>query len=398
MPLLDPPCFKGLVGCYEKVLHITDRDDSGVYVPPYGTSNPSGSFGGFGSGNNLVIGPGSGGNGTPSSRETDKDQYALYTVTLKNLGTKPISGLQLNHGPVPFGSTFNPLRSSKTCQFFSPFVQCNQSLDASQTKKFPIVYKITNGAHCRITPVLQTIRAAFADPAAGAPPVSATVQCTTLKGSELANALAQYKETAVPTAGTGAGIGGGKHLRAVYGITLKNLSNTMQNGVLAKHGPVPGDATFDAGKSDGSCSFTNTLTTCHRTIAASESQKFNIVYKVTDPLYCEHTAVLKTMSVASNVPNAPIPPVSATIDCVVEDDSALGSDSGTIDNSAVPEPQTGANDLYYQSMKTNDYILVPKQSVAIDAGVTPIFFVSCISIVLLGIAMFGGFSQKKGLN
>lgn len=509
MPLLDPPCFRGLVGCYEKILHITDRVDSGVYIPPYGTSSSvRGTFGGFGSGNAIVINPRSGSSSSlGSSGLNDKNQYALYTVTLKNLDTKPLSGLQLNHGPVPFGSTFDGLKSSKNCQFLSPLVQCNQTLGASQTKKFPIVYKITNGAHCRITPVLQTIRTAFANVTGGIPPVSVAVQCTTVQGSELDAALMKvnagsasndqyllytvtaknpavspltgvslehgavpgglafdasksaktcsmlkssvtctetigvsqtkkfpivYKVTdgsncdtvlplktikapaSVPASVqcilkngdeidqeiakiNAASVPNGKNLHAVYGVTLKNLSNSPFKGLTARHGAVPGDAIFDPAKSDASCSIENSMVTCNRDIDASETQRFKISYTVTDPEYCEHTPILKSIAVGTATPNAPIPPVSATIDCVMQDDSLSGNSMANEENISAPEPQTGANDLYYQSMKNDDFVLLPKTE-NIDVGISSILWLSCLSIGVIGTVLWMGFQQKRGLN
>ncbi len=602
MPLLDPPCFPGLVGCEPGY-----SPDGSVYIPPYDSSDGSSGFGDSGTGSNIIIGPRSGISSSLGSSGSDNNQYALYTVTLKNLGTKAVNGLQLRHGAVPFGSTFDPLKSSSSCSFLSPMIGCTESLAASATKKFPIVYKVTNSAHCRINPVLQTIRAEFSDPAAGSPPVSASVQCAIVKGSALDAELAKTKplssssssrsvvntvssssssrtgigagnssassrtgigsvnssassrtgvssvksstssRTTVSTGnssvssrtGVGAGnsssssrtaaskdqyavytvsaknngtsptngavlshgaipsglsfdpsksspacslsgnavtcrqdlvstetkkfpivykltdgkkcedvqglktistpatisasvqcvskngdeidqeiakqngdvasnmsssIGNGS-LFAVYDVTLKNLSNTPVDDIRAIHGTVPDDATFDDDKSDGSCAIGNSIVACKKNLGESATQNFTITYKVTDPEYCKNTPMLKTIAVQSASENAPIPPVSATVNCVMktEDDLSFGNGIGgenrqenaeVIYDPNTVEPQTGANDLYYQNVGTDDYVLIPHDTVSIGSISTPIFFLSLFSIVILGYAMLMRFAHR----
>ncbi|MSR67981.1 hypothetical protein EXS65_04140 [Candidatus Peribacteria bacterium] len=376
--LLDPPCFRGLVGCEPGY-----TPDGSVYIPPYTGSSSSRSFGGFG-----------GNAGTNSSAGlpglTDKDQYALYTVSAKNNGTSPLQGATLDHGPVPAGLTFDPARSSPACSLLGNSVTCKQDFLSGQTKKIPIVYRVNDGSKCETIEPLKTVKA----PAA----VAASVQCADKNGGEIDQEIATLNgDTATNASSDGSSNG----LLAVYNVTLKNRSNTPVNGIRAIHGTVPDDATFDPTKSDSRCAIGNSIVACTRSVEGSETQNFTITYKVTDPEYCKNTPILQTIAVQSVIENAPIPPVSGTVDCVVKQGDVLAgtaTDGGNNDYETIPEPQTGVNDLYYQSTRTNDYILIPKQSTPMESASTPMFFLSLFSIVILGCAMWMKFPRRTRLS
>ncbi len=195
--MLPPaPCIKGFVECdpgntREGNVSIPpwQPTDGSVTVPPYSSSRGSvtippwqSSKGSFAVApynpdqNGVSIPTGSG----------NKDLFAVYTVTLRNNSVNPLTGLQTLHGPVPFGGTFDPTYSDRSCSFLERIVGCNKDLNSSATDVFNIVYKITNPMYCRLTPVLQTVRVVYSNATdTTKPPATATVQCTVMDGNQV---------------------------------------------------------------------------------------------------------------------------------------------------------------------------------------------------------------------
>lgn len=140
----------------------------------------------------------------PASLSKKKtDLFAVYDVSLKNLSLRPLSGLAISHGPVPFGGTFDALRSASGCSIFTKIVGCSANLGPGETTSFRIVYRVTNATYCRVASVLNAVNVAWssADRGSVAPPVAASVRCEVRSGS-LSDAQAKTVGSPPVAAGT----------------------------------------------------------------------------------------------------------------------------------------------------------------------------------------------------
>lgn len=338
--LTPPPCLKGFIECDPGNTRHTGVDvppspsssQGSVTIPPYQSSETSFTVPPSQSSKRSVTIPPSNSSSRSgiglSSSTGNNNLFAVYRVTLRNQTKNPLKGLTLQHGPVPFGATFDPSRSEKSCSFVQKIVGCNQDAGDSETKIFPIIYKITNPAFCRISPVLQSIRTTYAQATNTAVPASASVQCTVMKGNELDRELAEKKalEDAKERAL--------KNPRAVYTVSLKNLGSKALKDLSITHGPVPSGLSFDPTRSDSHCTLAENNVVCTEDLAASTSKEFQITYKVTDGSKCETTPILQTVKTSEERSI-----VTSTVHCANVENGTSDSGSGSNLSSSSVKPK-----------------------------------------------------------
>lgn len=413
--LKDPPCFRQLIGCSDGAdlqgsvtIPTYSSSSASLTIPPYTPSNNGGI---------NIAGIGIGGSNSSRSFSVPslnlptagaKDLFAVYTVDLKNLSSKALSGIKLDHGPIPFGLNFDPVRSSSSCSLLSKLVGCTESLLPSQTKSFDVAYKTTNSAACRINSVLQSIKLA-------SPDATASVRCALKTGAEL-DALKQDSQKTGSQSGTGSAAGNNgisssskspvssqKKMIATYTVTLKNAGTTGASNLEIDHGPALG-ATLKKEVSDTSCSPLSSNTQCKKTLTPSASSSFKISYSVQDPEYCAHHPELKTVRVLGGIADGSAPPtILSTVECAMineigqTSDNAGITDSGDAGNTVLPT--TGAEQEYFTSSTTpSDYVLLKHRDDLPGINMTPIFWLSCFSMLLIAYCFKSGFSHKSGLK
>ncbi len=353
--LPKPPCIKGFVECDPGNTSRTginippyQSSDGSVAIPPYQSSNGSVTIPPYRSSNGSVTIPpyrssrdsftvppynssdgpftvppyqssdGSFDVSSVNSSTGNKGLFAVYDATLRNPLGNPLKGLRLEHGPVPFGATFDPSRSGKSCSLLQKIVGCTKDLGPSERKEFPIVYKITNPAFCRLSPVLQSIRTVFADAKNTAAPAEATVQCRVMKGEDLdrelatKKALEDAKERAL------------KDPRSVYNVSLKNLGSKTVKNMSVTHGPIPPGHTFDPSRSDSRCKESSGSVICTQDLAGKQSKEFQITYKIEDGSTCETTPALQSVKTSLNAST-----VSSKVHCKDVVNGEEGSESSS---------------------------------------------------------------------
>ncbi len=290
-----------------------NSSDGSLTIPPYQSSDGSLTI-------PSLTGPNRSGIGSSPSAGSN-DLFAVYTVTLRNPLQNPLKGLSLQHGPVPFGATFDPVRSEKSCSLLQKIVGCNQNIGPGETKTFPIIYKIMNPAFCRISPVLQSIKTMYANATGGTPPASATVQCAVMRGDELdrelatRKALEDAKERAL------------RDPRSVYTIGLKNLSSKALKDLTVTHGPVPQGLSFDPTRSDARCKVSGANVICTQDLAGKKSKEFQITYKVTDGSKCETTPTLQSVQTSEKASN-----IASKVLCVNAENTLDSAGSSNVES------------------------------------------------------------------
>lgn len=194
---------------------------------------------------------------------------------------------------------------------------------------------------------------------------------------------------------------GNKDLYAVYTVTLRNNSQNPLTGLQTLHGLVPFGGTFDPTYSDRNCSFLERTVGCNKDLNSSATDVFSIVYKITNPMYCRLTPVLQTVRVVyANTTDTTMPPATATVQCTVMN----GNEVLTLQNSVtetpvnqeyvqMPSPETGAENQFYAYAAEPDFSLVHHDA-AIEAGFAPIAWLSCISLLVIGLAIWMKFPGK----
>lgn len=397
--LLEPPCIQGLVGCSDGDFEIGSfsSSSSSITIPPYTPEE----------GGRIVIPTRSSSSSSSNGIVTgSKDLFAVYTVDLKNLGSKALSGLKLEHGPVPFGMTFDAAKSPQNCSLLSKLVGCTEALLPSQTKSFPIIYKATNAASCRIHSVLQTIKLA-------SPDATASVRCALKTGAEL-----DAERTGTQNTSTGSGAqtsqsgnntssrsssGRPKTMLAQYRVTLKNAGTTPATALKIEHGAAT-RATLTPDASDTSCSALPVATQCTKNIGASASTSFLISYTVQDPEYCNNHPELKMVRISGGLSSGATsqPSILSTVECSMiatesdGDDGAVTGGGLIVDtgNKGTPViPRTGADQQYFASAGTPDYVLFRPQNAASHMNTGSFLWTACLGIALLGVVIW-----QKGIH
>lgn len=157
--LKDPPCIDGMVGCDgssifsrslypESTSRFLDASSSQASVP---TSSTNSSTRSIDKKNDGALSEAKDALSTPS------DRLAVYTVTVRNLGTKALRGIELRHGPLPIGATFDSLQSGRQCSFDASFVQCLLDLLPGEVAKFDIAYRAAGGFDCSVARSLLSV-------------------------------------------------------------------------------------------------------------------------------------------------------------------------------------------------------------------------------------------------
>ncbi len=305
-----------------------------------------------------------------------RDPRSVYTVSLKNLGSKALKNMSVTHGPIPPGHVFDPSRSDSRCKESSGSVICTQDLAAKQSKEFQITYKIEDGSTCEMTPALQSVQTSV-----NASNVSSKVHC-----KDFVNGEETGSESSSQSAGAGA-----KGFIAEYTVTMKNLSKNIQNGLLANQGPVPSDAIFDSALSSKTCSFLQGNVSCKQALHSGEQKSFKITYGVDSPSHCESFSELKKITLSYEA-STETPPVSAWVQCMTRK-----SDASEITDENIPMPETGSDNGYYLSTEAQDLITARKEMQS-DPFSSIFLILSGLSILIIGIATIMKFPQKSGLK
>ena len=305
-----------------------------------------------------------------------RDPRSVYTVSLKNLGSKALKNMSVTHGPIPPGHVFDPSRSDSRCKESNGSVICTQDLAAKQSKEFQITYKIEDGSTCATTPILQSVQTSL-----NASTVSSKVHCKDVVNGEEAGSASSAQSAAA----------GGKGFLAEYTVTMKNLGKKIENGLIATQGPVPSDAIFDSALSSKTCSFLKGNISCKQALHSGEQKSFKITYGVSDPSHCESFAELKNIALSYEGSDA-TPPVSAWVQCTtrISDPS-----EGLNDN--IPLPETGNDNGYYLSTEAQE-LITTKREMPSDPFSMTFLILSGLSILIIGIATIMKFPQKSGLK
>ena len=179
--LKTPPCIRLLVGCLE-----TDSfgggdtsDDTGTTGLTLGGSPRSSSSYGVSSSSRFGGSSGDSSFTSSSVRSTLGDLSArlpsfasgtligrsakLYTahylIKAKNIGSQALSGVQIAHGPLPFGAEFDASRSDTSCILNSKTVECTIDLASGAQKELSLVYKAGGSMSCSFARLLEKARA-----------------------------------------------------------------------------------------------------------------------------------------------------------------------------------------------------------------------------------------------
>ncbi len=249
-----------------------------------------------------------------------KEKLASYTLTAKNMTSDWLRGIKIYHGPLPFGSIFDPTRSSKECAQVGTSVECTTDLAAGQSKPLTLAYKVNNSMSCLMAKALQSAKTVVGQvtgkTASGSTePVSVTVSCTmqTVSASGSGNGL----DTAA--GGAGGATGAGTQKIASYSVTAQNITNAAIKGAKVTHGPVPAGFVFDPTRSAQGCKQVGQNVECTTDLAPGETKPMTIAYKVSDTTDCSAAPSLLTAKAsASQQVQGAVDPVKATVNCTVQ--------------------------------------------------------------------------------
>lgn len=271
MPLTPPPCIEFFVDC-----RTTDTAGGGS-----GGSNTGGNTSGTTS--TSSDGSSSGGNGTSGTSSSSStgfsfsssststtslaerlrstsERIAEYTIAATNRGTQAVKGFVFSHGPLPFGATFDPSRSSAGCVQVGQEVQCTVDLGVGESKSFQLSYKVNNSVSCAIARALQTVKNISGSSANGVTTaVSCTMKTVTSSTTSSASSLAANTSSSFGTTSntTGAYLGTSYGQNGVPNTAIENaigLTTTTGYGKGYKPVPMPrtgaADILFSTRKSD----------------------------------------------------------------------------------------------------------------------------------------------------
>ncbi len=190
--LPDPPCIKRLVGC-----------SGNTYTDGNGDSSPNNNANGNNGTSNLNTNQ----QGNNSSLSFDAllasvknrvkvDNFAVYTLLIKNTRSQALKDVSVVHGPIPFNATFDNSQSSSECLQMGKDIQCKIiNLEGGETITKIIAYKTGGTFRCLYAKILEKAKTVLAN-AEGTNPLSVSVTCTMKTSDEL---VAMKRENEVST-------------------------------------------------------------------------------------------------------------------------------------------------------------------------------------------------------
>lgn len=113
-----------------------------------------------------------------------------YTVTVRNTGSAPVTGVSITHGPIPANAVFDTGRSSTGCSQSGSEVVCFTDLAPGESKQITLSYIVNNGMSCTLNRSLQVVK--LSDGAS----VRATVSCI-MKNSANESSGSSYSSSIV---------------------------------------------------------------------------------------------------------------------------------------------------------------------------------------------------------
>ncbi len=412
--LPPPPCISFLIGCHEGDYVPSGgssgggsqisggNGNAGVDIPHWNGYSPStsgGTSGGSSGGTSGASGSTGGSNGSSgnqtgfssssfssSSRAglnfggltspgsifgSPKDSFAYYALALKNTSANPLKGLSVTHGPVPFGAVFDPSRSSQGCSQVNKSVICTTDLNPSESKTLTVAYKVANTLHCRLTPILQSVKTAFSSPSQGAstPPVTTSVSCNVLLGNQSPKTVA----TAGGSSSTGA-------------LAPTNASSGANGKTGAAGASSSAQTTGKSGTSAGGAAAKKVVAGTNGTNGSGAKNTGNTAKGTTS---VGGTNGAQTYAGAGfGGGNGAFSNGSSNGDAM---SSGYAQGTAGQNNGHVKLPRTGASELFFASTTQSDYVLVKKSEPVGSLHIVPIFLLSFASITIVFILLKGRF-------
>lgn len=186
MPLLkDPPCIDRLIGCSGSTPpaprapfpKIRDRMSSSA------SSSLQSSSSTFDAARALEE--------AKSRLSSTANKVAMYTVTVRNVGSQAMTNASITHGPVPFGAVFNTAMSTAGCTLDTSVVRCAlQHIRPGETKILSIAYDAGAAFQCEISKLLQSAKALVGGIDASSLAVSVTCEMRPRTASAVAQTYA----------------------------------------------------------------------------------------------------------------------------------------------------------------------------------------------------------------
>ncbi len=244
--LPNPPCFPGLAGCGEgdRLFDFSGIGQSGLLNPQEPSSTDAISTGAGIDFDLLSARLKEYASNSALSRQA-KQYLADYTIHAKNMSGKLLSGVTIDHGPIPFGAIFQPLQSDPRCALVQKIVRCTTTMRGGESQDFTISYETTSGFTCRFARILERAKVAYSVlRSEETPEVMISVDCTTRAvpraGSLFENAQRSSSSGAGGEGGlggAGADVGGGG--RGGDGLTTQGGEGFTSEGGYKPYTPLP---------------------------------------------------------------------------------------------------------------------------------------------------------------
>lgn len=273
MPLTPPPCIDIFVDCHDTDIgggngssnssgNTRSNNNNGVNIGGNVDVNLGGTLDTSGLRNGVQNGLDALGNSAANAGNTlaakinsGAQRLAAYTISAVNRGKDAVKGFVFSHGPLPFGATFDPTRSSSTCMQVGQEVQCTIDLLPGEQKNVEIAYKVNNSVSCAIARVLQKVKNLTG---VGTNTVSTSVSCTMKTVSDSEGLITNTSSSlGTITNATGSSLGGAYGQNGASNTAIENaigLTTTAGYGIGYKPVSMPrtgaADVLFSTRKSD----------------------------------------------------------------------------------------------------------------------------------------------------